>query len=73
VGGVMAQHSMGKGSYVISSSSYAIIAWQKTQMSVTAGSDFLKGKSEKKLRPLNFVDTNIEVNKMKHNNENDPG
>jgi len=42
----------------------------KTQISVTAGSDLLKRK--KKLRPLNSVDTNIEVNKKKHNNENDP-
>jgi len=42
-------------------------------MSVSAGSDLLKGKTDKKLSPLKSVDTNIEVSKERHNNENDPG
>ena len=35
----------------------------KTQLSVSAGSDLLKGKSQKNKSPLKSVDTNIERNK----------
>ena len=45
----------------------------KTQLSVSAGSDLLKGKGQKNKSPLKSVDTNIEMNKERHNNENDPG
>ena len=45
----------------------------KTQLSVSAGSDLHKGKSQKNKSLLKSVDINIEINKERHNNENDPG
>ena len=45
----------------------------KTQLSVSAGSDLHKGKSQKNKSLLKSVDTNIEMNKERHNNENDLG
>ena len=45
----------------------------ETQLFMSAGSDSLKGGSDKKLTPLKSVDTNIVISKKRHNSENDPG
>ena len=43
----------------------------ETQLS--AGSDSLEGGHDKILTPLKLVDTNIVMNKNRHNNEDVPG
>jgi len=68
----MAEHSIGKGSYVISWSSYAIISRQRPNCPCLQGPICSKEKV-RKTNPLKSVDTNIEVSKERHNNENDPG